>query len=92
MLGATPISRMPIEIIDEDVTVRTIRLEPGAHALDQATDRDPPEHRAERPEQKPDPHLVAVVGKGAREQERHAPLAEGDSAETTHEDFSRLTA
>lgn len=33
-LGATPISRMPIEIMDEDVTVRTIRLEPGAELRD----------------------------------------------------------
>jgi tetratricopeptide (TPR) repeat protein len=34
MLGATPISRMPVEIMDENVTLRTIRLEPGAELRD----------------------------------------------------------
>ena len=34
MLGASPISRMPVEIMDENVTVRSIRLEPGAELRD----------------------------------------------------------
>lgn len=34
MLGATPISRMPVEIMDENVTFRSIRLEPGAELRD----------------------------------------------------------
>ncbi len=34
MLGATPISRMPVEILDDSVTLRTIRLEPGAELRD----------------------------------------------------------
>ena len=34
MVGASPISRMPVEILDDSITVRTIRLEPGAELRD----------------------------------------------------------